>query len=162
MCSSRHKDEYPPLLEPGLHEMGMADLKALVVDGFPLSQRRSVLWDNFVKIVDRLRQLRVPCKIWVDGSFLTQKIDPDDVDFVVDIPIHILDKPTPDQSSFFDDLSNRVFKKSKKMHSFVMFDAPVVHTLHTESVRIHNQWKKDFGFSYVKQEPKGIAVVVVP
>jgi hypothetical protein len=47
------------------------------------------------------------------------------------------------------------------MHSFVMFDAPASHADYINSMRLHEQWKKDFGFSYVKKEPKGIAVVVV-
>jgi hypothetical protein len=161
MCSSRHKDEYPPLLQPGLHEMSMADLKALVVDAFPLSTKRQGHWDNFVKIVDRLKKLKVPCKIWVDGSFLTKKIEPGDVDFVVDLPVQIINNPDKDQGEFFNDLAKRAFKKIEKMHSFVMFDAPVIHADHGVSVRVHEQWKKDFGFSYVKKEPKGIAVVVV-
>jgi hypothetical protein len=104
MCSSRHEDEYPPLLQPGLHEMTMADLKVLAVDAFPLSSKRLGHWDNFVKIVDRLKKLKVPCKIWVDGSFLTEKIEPNDVDFVVNVPVQIINQPDPDQDTFFKEL----------------------------------------------------------
>ena len=65
--------------------MDLDELKSMVVDKFPLSKRRQELWNNLVKIVDKLKALKVPCKIWGDGSFLTEKIDPSDVDFVVDV-----------------------------------------------------------------------------
>lgn len=161
MSSSRHKDEYPPLLQPGLHNMSMAELKALVVDAFPLSTIRQGHWKNFEKIVDRLKALKVPCKVWVDGSFLTEKIEPGDVDFVVDLPVNIMNNPDNNQAQFFSDLANRAFKKLEKMHSFVMYDAPAGHVQYPTSDKLHEQWKKDFGFSYVTKEPKGIAVVVV-
>ena len=132
MSSSRHLDEYPPLLQPGLHEMSMTDLKALVVDAFPLLTKRQGHWDNFVKIVERLKKLKVPCKIWVDGSFLTKKIEPSDIDFVVISLVQIINNPNNDQGLFFNYLANRAFKKIEKMHSFVMFDAPAVHMDHGE------------------------------
>jgi hypothetical protein len=161
MSSSRHKDEFPPLLNPGLHAMSAADLKKLVVDDFPLSERREALWNNFIAIAEHLKKLQIRCEIWVDGSFLTKKIDPDDVDFVVDIPVAILDTATPGQSDLLKKLSAMAFSSNEKLHSFVMFDAPAIHKGHVKSVELHNQWEKDFGFSYAKKEPKGIAVLKV-
>ena len=43
----KSKDEYPPLLEEGMHPMSAGKLKALVVDGFPKSTRRSMLGPQF-------------------------------------------------------------------------------------------------------------------
>src|SRR5439155_19032770 len=109
MGSSRHKAEFPPLLQSGLHEMSVDDLKAMVVDGFPLSTRRGTLWDNLIQILERLKALKIPCKILVDGSFLTKKIDPDDVDFVIDLPVAISDNPTPAQERFLNQLAGHAF-----------------------------------------------------
>jgi len=141
--------------------MSVDALKLLVVDGFPLSTRRGPLWDNFVKIVEHLKTLKIPCRIWVDGSFLTKKIDPDDIDFVVDVPVHAFDSATPIQADFLRKLANMAFCKTEKMHTFVMFDAPSIHSKFALSQMLHNQWKRDFGFSYVRKEAKGIAVVGV-
>lgn len=141
--------------------MGVDDLKALVVDKFPSSQRRGMLWNNFLKIANQLAALAIPCKIWIDGSFLTEKIDPDDVDFVVDLPVHIADSPNPAQRAFLNQLGSRAFCKAEKLHSFLMFDAPAIHAKFAISERLHAQWKRDFGFAYVSKEPKGIAVLAV-
>jgi hypothetical protein len=161
MNSTRHKPEFPPLLEPGLHDMSAGDLKTLVVDKFPLSKRRAQLWENLIVVVSRLRALNLPCKIWIDGSFLTEKIDPDDVDFVVDLPIDVLKSPDADQGVFLHQLAGRAFHHKEKLHSFIMFSAPVHDVEYPASVELHEQWKRDFGFSYVKKEPKGIAILEV-
>lgn len=161
MGSSRHKDEFPPLLNPGLHTMSAGDLKKLVVDDFPLSKRRQALWDNFVAIAAHLKNLKIPCDIWIDGSFLTKKIDPDDIDFVVDVPVSILDAATIAQAAFLKKLSAMAFCANEKLHSFIMFEAPAMHKGHAKSIELHSQWKRDFGISYVKKEPKGIAILKV-
>ena len=161
MGSTRHKPEFPPLLQPGLHDMSAGDMKALVVDNFPLSTRRAMLWQNLTALIDQLKALSMPCKVWVDGSFLTEKIDPDDVDFVADFPIHVIENATPAQEALLNQLVAHAFCKIQKLHSFVMFDAPIVHKDYATSSNIHEQWKRDFGFSYVKKTPKGIAVFKV-
>lgn len=141
--------------------MSVDDLKAVVVDGFPRSTRRGMLWSNFLQIIDQLKAASIPCKIWVDGSFLTKKIEPDDVDFVVDVPAYITDNPTMAQKALLNKLADLAFCKVEKLHSFVMLDAPVVHKDYALSQTLHARWKKDFGFAYVSKEPKGIAVLAV-
>jgi hypothetical protein len=141
--------------------MSVDDLKAMVVDGFPLSTRRDFLWTNFLQIVEQLKSVGIPCKVWIDGSFLTKKIDPDDIDFVVDVPAHITDAPTAAQKILLDKLASFAFCKVEKLHSFVMLDASIVHREYALSQKLHARWKKDFGFAYVSKEPKGIAVVAV-
>jgi hypothetical protein len=155
------KDEFPPLLAPGLHKMTVDALRRLTVADFPLSQNRGNLWKSFEFILKALSDAEIPCGIWVDGSFLTKKIDPGDVDFVVDIPIEVMDAATPEQMTLIENLSARLYKKSDNLHSFVMFTTPVGHAMHADMTRVHLQWEKDFGFAYVSKEPKGIALVEV-
>src|SRR5207302_9017931 len=118
-------------------------------------------WTNRTKIFEHLNALKIPFKILVDGSFMTKKIDTDDVDFVIDLPVAISDNPTPAQERFLNQLAGHAFCRMEKMHSFLMFDAPVMHAQYALSQALHAQWERDFGFSYVSKEPKGIAVLVV-
>lgn len=159
--NTRHKSEFPPLLQQGLHDLDEKSLKALVVEKFPRSTRREILWNNFVEIVGQLKSLKLPCKIWLDGSFLTEKIDPDDIDLVVDFPIQVMLSLSPEQGDIIHKLSNCGFRHNQKLHTFVMFTAPAIHVEYVHHVAVHEQWKRDFGFSYIKREPKGIAVLEV-
>ncbi|WP_050587392.1 hypothetical protein [Mesorhizobium sp. LSJC269B00] len=154
------KDEFPPLLPAGLHRMTEDELKVLVVDAFPLSTKRPLLWQRFLNLMDEARQLKLEFEVWIDGSFLTQKIEPSDVDFVLDFDVDAINNPAPSQVPFLRELANQAFKP-QKLHSFIMFHAPTAHGQHAEGERLHDQWVKDFGFSYVAREPKGIAVLEV-
>lgn len=163
MAASAAKPEFPPLLAQGLHRFNQAGLKALTVDGFPNSTSRPRLWDNFQRVVlNELARVQIPCEVWVDGSFLTHKIDPDDVDFVVDVPIAAFNTLSPDQQTLFNQYIAMAFRTSDDLHSFVMFNTPSGHPMEPAAIRIHHQWQHDFGFSYVGRIAKGIAVVGVP
>jgi len=162
MCftGKKTKVELPGLLPAGQQRMSVDDLKALVVDGFPKSTRRSMLWQNFLGVVALLRAAALPCDIWLDGSFLTQKIDPDDVDFVVDIPIHIFDNPTPAQREIIQQIGQQAFCNIH-LDSYVMPSAPLGHINFAASNHVRDQWKRDFGEAFVSKTPKGIAVIGV-
>jgi len=155
------KDEYPPLLQAGLHKMSPAQLKAKVLDPFPLSTSRKGLWKSFQWLLDALVAAKLKCHVWVDGSFLTEKMDPKDVDFVVDVPIDVLNNGSAAQVDLLKQLSAQDFRKTQKLHSFVMFTSPIGHATYQDAICVHAQWQKDFGFSYVAKTPKGIALVEV-
>jgi hypothetical protein len=59
--------------------------------------------------------------VWIDGSFLTAKTNPDDLDFVVIMPSDIYDSGTPEQRIFVDWLIDKADdpKKSFRCHSHV-------------------------------------------
>jgi hypothetical protein len=154
-------EDFPPLLGAGLHEMSFAELESLVLEGFPLSESRPKLWQNFAALVTNLKKLKIPCVIWVDGSFLSKKINPDDVDFVALIPVEVLYAADASQLDLIDQLTTRAFKKTLKLHSFVLFPVPPEDPGYAAIEVKREQWKKDFGFRYDKREPKGIAVIEV-
>ncbi len=163
MAASAAKPEFPPLLAQGLHSFDRAGLKALTVDGFPNSNSRPRLWDNFQRLVlDALATAQIACEVWVDGSFLTQKIDPDDVDFVVDVPIVLFSTISPAQQQLLDQYVAMAFRASDDLHSFVMFNTPAGHPMEPAAIQFHQQWERDFGTSYIGRVAKGIAVVGVP
>jgi hypothetical protein len=46
---------------------------------------------NFSRLVNQLETQRIICELWVDGSFLTETIEPNDVDLSVCIHAHDFD-----------------------------------------------------------------------
>jgi hypothetical protein len=77
------KEDWPPLFGPGEHVLCLEQLFILGVEFFPLSKERKIIFSGFRKIVGELDRLEIPAVLIVDGSFLTEEIDPDDIDFVV-------------------------------------------------------------------------------
>jgi len=53
------------------------------VEGFPESTTRPEIWRNFLEYLEEVRRLKPKSlKVWIDGSFVTTKINPNDVDAV--------------------------------------------------------------------------------
>lgn len=71
------------LLPPGLHDKSLAQVYDLCVAPFPASSTRGVLMQGLSEFRQYLEQFGLPFEIWVDGSFLTTKVNPNDVDVVV-------------------------------------------------------------------------------
>jgi hypothetical protein len=59
------------------------DLKSHFVDAMPLSNTRQALWNHYLEYVEDLQQHITPhFSQWIDGSFISQALDPKDIDLV--------------------------------------------------------------------------------
>jgi hypothetical protein len=99
---SNRISDCPPLLEPGEHVLTIEELRALCVSRFPLSTSRWAIMDGFRKIVAMLNEERIICELLVDGSYLTEEIQPDDIDFSVVVSPQFYDMSTPSQRKLLD------------------------------------------------------------
>jgi hypothetical protein len=152
------KPEFPPLLDAGLHRLTLEELNRLTVDHFPNSETRSPLFAELRKLLALIASLGLKCQIWIDGSFLTEKTNPGDVDFIVDIPVNQLDTLDATQEALVSNLVRQIYR-AQGLHSFVLASCPMGHKDYAASLEAKEQWKRDFGFSLVGREPKGIAVI---
>ena len=72
-----------PLLAPGFHEITPAQIAKFFLDPLPLSHRRPILVAGLLRYLNDLAATKVKCEVWIDGSFTTDKVEPNDVDLVV-------------------------------------------------------------------------------
>jgi hypothetical protein len=68
------KLEFPPLLAVGFHDFSLEKLRELCVDKFAASTTRGIIADEFTKLIDELASAKVPCELWLDGSYFTEKL----------------------------------------------------------------------------------------
>jgi hypothetical protein len=158
--SSAIKQEYPPLLELGFHPMSLAEMRATFVDSFRNSKRRKPIMDGLEKIIQKLIDQQIEAEIWVNGSFLTTKIDPLDSDILVIVAGDFFLKCTPAQKGTIRWLNDDL-RTSFLCHSHVLFTHAVGHSEYETSVWYHAYWLRQFGFN-TKNDPKGIAVIKTP
>lgn len=149
--------EYPPLLPLGFHPKTAEELEDMCVTPFPLSSTRSNIMNGLRIVISRLAAARIAGELWINGSFLTEKIDPRDSDVVlaadnryVDIGCTLLQGKTLDWIS-----SN--LKAKHLCDSYVFFNYPKGHAYEAVGEWMRAYWIKQFGFSRSEQ-PKGIAV----
>ena len=71
------------VLPPGFCEYKLEEVEEYFVKDFKDSQTREMIFDGFKKWLKELYKVAVPEEMWVDGSFATSKINPNDIDVVV-------------------------------------------------------------------------------
>lgn len=155
--------DLPPLLPTGFHSKSLAEIWDLCVTHFRgMSRTREGIMKGLEGIVDRLAKAGVAGEIWVNGSFLTEKIDPEDVDIL----LHV-------QADFYNAASNEVrdaidwvdsnLKATHKADSYVWRE----HQWrpgdpdYWEADWDRSYWIRQFGFSR-EDEYKGMALIVLP
>ena len=67
-------------LPPGIYQATMGELLA---EYPPINEQRQILNDSLRRAVEELRKLEPSLEIYVDGSYITSKAEPNDVDLLV-------------------------------------------------------------------------------
>jgi len=150
------KPDYPPLLLPGLHKFTLQELYDLAVRPFADDAQRAVLFQKFRAWESAFSASGVSGKMWVDGSFLTQKPNPDDIDCVLWSPSWI---DTANDTSANRATLSRLFDHSsaKTLYGLDLYvEYPAADLLHREAY-----WKGFFGYCHDRVTAKGFAEVNV-
>lgn len=139
--------------------MTLPELRALCVTNFALSTRREQLMRSVEALCTAVSTALISSEIWVDGSFLTQKVDPADVDLVV--VVQSASWPGTGQQRH---VMGRVAQKdfgSPPCDSYVLVEYPSSHKHYPETELMRAYWIKQFCFSR-NEEMKGLAVIRTP
>ncbi|WP_395504751.1 DUF6932 family protein [Ectopseudomonas hydrolytica] len=78
-----HKIDHQPLLPAGFHVCTLESLRRETVERFPDSGRRRELFASLSVYLDLLSSTGLRAEVWIDGSFMSVKPEPDDIDMVV-------------------------------------------------------------------------------
>lgn len=135
----------------------MGNVEQVCVDMFPLSSVRATIFNGLVTLVQTLETAGVPGHLWIDGSFLTEKIDPKDVDVILKVDGSVYNSGTPEQRAAIDWV-NANQKLTLKCDSYALFEYPPGDPLHDEGRWWYSWWHRQWGFSR-EDDPKGIVVV---
>ena len=67
------------MLSPGIHEYNIINFKEIFVDSFTTSQNRVPIFEMLVNFFQEVFSYGIPDEVWIDGSYVTSKINPNDV-----------------------------------------------------------------------------------
>ena len=84
--------------------MSLAEVQIRCVDEFDLSTTRKPLMEAFTQVLDCLSAANVTCEIWLDGSFVTAKINPTDIDFIAVVDSRLYDNGSDEVRGALDAL----------------------------------------------------------
>ena len=145
------KEEFSALLPAGIHSQSLTDLEKLCLIAFPESGRRPVLFDGLNRFINQLQSMGIVGSLWIDGSFLTSKSDPTDIDVVLlfdDSNINALSQDVQAQLT-------QLLDKANAMQRYGID----IYIIDRSDIRWSAYWRGFFGFCRDGRTPKGIAEI---
>ena len=144
------------LFDPGFYDLsfdGIAErLWSLFVEPFDRSRRREYLVRRFVAYLNDLRNTGMSFEIWVDDSFTTTRVSPNDVDVVVFYNPNEYNLLSPEGRQRLDRLTDAATVRSG-------YDCDV-YFVRNHRADLRSYWRGWFGFSR-NEEPKGIPRIFI-
>lgn len=151
------KPDFPALLQPGMHRLSIDQLRGLAVDPFPADLRRAELFRKFGIWTDSLTALGVCGTLWIDGSFLTQKENPGDIDCVLWNPFW------RDPAAATPDDSNQVAQLLDHGVAEALYDLDFYLERTTPDQVFHREayWRGILGYCHDRVTAKGFAEIIL-
>jgi hypothetical protein len=150
-------EEDRPLLLTGRFSFDMSGLRKLCVDPFPDSKTRPAIMDGLDELVSVLRAHRIRGELWIDGSFLTCKVDPNDSDVVLRLDWTFIEAASSGQLAALRWINSDLVETHRcDIYQFVEY--PEDHPSFWVGEYLHAYWMRQWGFDR-HDNLKGIAVV---
>lgn len=144
-----NEDGYLPA---GIHRYAYQDFYEQFVGGFKTSQTRNDIYNKAFSWLKRMAKIFPPVELWVNGSYVTGKVNPNDLDMVIFFDFsHITDQ------RIFHQL-NQARDDCQRYRCDVYFASIVNKFSHVDHVNFRNYWRGQFGFDSM-DVPKGIIVL---
>lgn len=151
------KYDHAPLLAPGRHYLGLSDIERLCVHQFEGNARshREKLFYALEDFIQLLLVQKIRCDIFIDGSFLTAKKDPDDVDVIVSIEHEVFESLSEQQMQCIEKIN---YQPVPSVDSFAGTTYPREHERHGTAADLGNAGEV-YGLEHGQVWLKGYAVV---
>lgn len=150
------KEEFPPLLGPGFYDLGIDGVRRLCVERFPDSVTRPSIMEKLTKVVELIQSNGMRGQVWINGSFLTNKLNPDDSDIVLVVMAEEYLKFNQEQRAFWAWFRDTDLKPSMRCDNYAFIREGSAHGEWN-----YAYWLRQFGFSRA-DEMKGLAVIKIP
>lgn len=147
------KVDHPALYPPGCHQVSVAELMARSAPA-QSTPRRQWLWQNLCGFITHLQGVGLAgMPLWLDGSFITTKADPDDIDAVLWVTESHARHCPPDQYRELEALKNRPAVKLRYRVDLYIGRAG-------DAIEEAN-WRSRFGTCHDGTTPKGLVCLIL-
>lgn len=144
--------EHAPLFPAGLHDFTEHELDNHFLSAFSESTTRPALITGLRAFLASLRNVGIAFEIWLDGSFCTEKINPNDIDLVVFADEKQVNSLDDSNKRYLAGLLDRITSR-RKFGCDVLF-APA------GDMNLRSYWRGWYGFDR-HERPKGMVKILV-
>ena len=157
---------YSFLLPPGMHPCTLPDVEEAMVKPFGTSQTRGRIFNGLSRYLADCQTHGISGRIWLDGSFVTGKNDPGDVDVISLVSADLIRRlDAADQTFALHTLKGgEATKPQYDVHSFAVVSVPKSHAAYLAQAQEIAKWINFFRRTKefvalnggVTRRPKGI------
>jgi hypothetical protein len=150
----------PPLLPAGEHILTPDELRDIGVYKFPLSKTRRDIGKGIDRMLDGLAAVKILGELVVDGSFLTEEIDPSDVDFTLIVTPTFYELCNREQRKILewvrDDFSIKV---THLCDCYLCVEYQEGHPDYFDGIQNRSYWINLYSKSVVYKRVRGVAII---
>lgn len=153
------------LLPVGVHDCDEGEFRTLLVDSFPDSATRGVIAAGFARLRIDACDHALAGMHWIDGSYVTNKQNPNDIDVVTFVDVDLLESllGSPGEQFVIQVLAGGPATPAVyRSDSYVVAVAPPDHPEHHRFVKARDYWRKWFGHMRTVGGPDGALLPARP
>ncbi len=118
--------------------------------------------DGFQSFLQILSELKVPCSMVVDGSFLTEKINPEDIDFAVIVEPKFYDNCSDEQRAFLHWIRDEKEPRDRYLcDCYLAVEFTPGHKEYYDGMLDRAWWVNLYSESVVYKRKRGVAIIRV-
>ena len=140
------------VLAPGIHTSTFEDVCETFIKGFPESKTRDKIYKEFLGFINDIFNRYKVYEVWIDGSFSTAKVNPNDIDLVLFLYVE----------SFINIQSEwATLRKQANLDPYIAVavcpdtQSKVDSRVYMDVINKRNYWRGQFGYDR-NDVPKGI------
>ena len=152
--------EIPPfnkhgVLPEGVYGCREDHLRARFVEEFPDSKTRKVILAGFLDWRSHVAKIVHAATQWIDGSFVTSKLNPGDIDVVTFCDADYLNKATPQQQQAIKALlgADEDTKSLYSTHTFLIASCAPEHPFYPRYEKARKYWRKQWARVRAEHNP---------
>ena len=105
-------------------EIDLEEFEKLFITNFPNSESRNRLFQNYLAYIQKIKnEIDSTFYQWIDGSFVTSKLNPNDIDLVTFLNFEIYENSLPKLTDFQGDK----LKKEQNLDCYFVKEYPIEH-----------------------------------
>ena len=142
------------VLPAGFHDYTYDEFCKTFVEDFPTSQRRRMIAEALLEFSREVFAIGVPCEFWIDGSYATAKVNPNDADIILFFQYQHMVQLQPLWQSFrqkYSGVLDIYFWYAKSPENERLLNPAD----YNQIINQRNYWRGQFGFDR-EDRPKGI------
>lgn len=144
--------EFEPLLEAGIHDIAKDDLSSYFVTPFLNQEKRLKLIERFSYLIEKVEDIGISFEVWIDGSFVTNKEEPNDIDIAFFYDPNAANLLPEDKKLIFKEVANNSISKYRYNCD--------VYFLPNDDIALRSYWRGWFGYTRT-EKAKGFARIII-